>query len=68
MLETDSDQCLVVRIGGGAQASVYVFIYLFITPINKKVLSLQTVFFVPLPLPASLPSKKIARIGQKERP
>lgn len=45
---------------------MYLFIYLFITPINKKVLSLQTVFFVPLPLPASLPSKKIARIGQKD--
>lgn len=31
---------------------MYLFIYyLFITPNNKKVLSLQTVFLVPLPYP-----------------
>lgn len=56
--------------GGGAQASVYVFIYLFITPINKKGAWPPNHFlFVSPPTlqPISLPSKRMAGIDEKGR-
>lgn len=56
--------------GRGAQASVYVFIYLFITPINKKGAWPPNHFlFVSPPTlqPISLPPKRMAGIDEKGR-
>lgn len=56
--------------GGEAQASVYVFIYLFITPINKKGARPPNHFFLCLPPtlgPISLSSKRMAGIGRQRR-